>query len=57
MPSPLFSKTSRLTYRELNTRANHLAHHLRKRGVKPETLVAVCMERSLEMVDWHSRRS
>ncbi len=39
-----------LTYRELNTRANHLAHHLRKRGVKPETLVAVCMERSLEMV-------
>jgi amino acid adenylation domain-containing protein len=40
----------RLTYRELNTRANQLAHHLRKRGVQPETLVAVCMERSLEMV-------
>ena len=39
-----------LTYRELNTRANQLAHHLRKRGVRPETLVAVCMERSLEMV-------
>ena len=38
------------TYRELNTRANQLAHHLRKRGVRPESLIAVCMERSLEMV-------
>jgi hypothetical protein len=39
-----------LTYWELNTRANQLAHYLRKRGVGPETLVAICMERSVEMV-------
>jgi amino acid adenylation domain-containing protein len=39
-----------LTYRELNERANRLAHYLRGRGVKPDTLVALCLERSLEMV-------
>ena len=39
-----------LTYRELNTRANQLAHHLRTLGVGPETRVGICMERSLEMV-------
>ena len=39
-----------LTYRELNTRANQLAHYLRKLGVGPETLVGICMERSVEMV-------
>ncbi len=39
-----------LTYRELNERANRLAHFLRKLGVGPDTLVAVCMERSLELV-------
>jgi amino acid adenylation domain-containing protein len=40
----------RLTYRELNQRANRLAHHLRKLGVRPDALVGVCMERSLELV-------
>ncbi len=40
----------RLTYAELNARVNQLAHHLRSRGVGPETLVAICIERSLEMV-------
>ncbi|HEY0739279.1 MAG TPA: amino acid adenylation domain-containing protein [Herpetosiphonaceae bacterium] len=40
----------RLTYAELNTRANQLAHHLRELGVRPETLVALCVERSPEMV-------
>jgi amino acid adenylation domain-containing protein len=40
----------RLTYRELNERADSLARHLRRLGVGPETLVAVCVERSLEMV-------
>ncbi|MFW5762801.1 MAG: amino acid adenylation domain-containing protein [Coleofasciculus sp.] len=39
-----------LTYRELNARANQLAHHLQKLGVKPEGLVGLCVERSLEMV-------
>jgi 4-hydroxyphenylacetate 3-monooxygenase len=39
-----------LTYRELNQRANHLAHHLQTLGVGPEVLVGVCVERSLEMV-------
>ena len=39
-----------LTYRELNKRANQLAHYLRKQGVGPEELVGICMERSLEMI-------
>jgi len=39
-----------LTYRELNTKANQLAHHLQKLGVGAEVLVGICVERSLEMV-------
>jgi amino acid adenylation domain-containing protein len=39
-----------LTYRELNERANQLGRYLRKLGVGPEVLVAICVERSLEMV-------
>ncbi|HEV2436447.1 MAG TPA: amino acid adenylation domain-containing protein [Verrucomicrobiae bacterium] len=39
-----------LTYAQLNRRANQLAHHLRALGVGPEVLVAICVERSLEMV-------
>ena len=37
-------------YRELNQRANQLAHYLRELGVGPESLVGICMERSFEMV-------
>src|SRR5258708_36141170 len=40
----------RLSYSELNERANKVAHHLRKRGVGPDVLVGVCLERSPEMV-------
>ncbi|MFZ6180955.1 non-ribosomal peptide synthase/polyketide synthase [Nannocystis pusilla] len=40
----------RLTYQELDERSNQLAHHLRGLGVGPEVLVALCVERSLEMV-------
>ena len=40
----------RLTYRELNQRANQLAHYLRKLGVGPEVLVGICVERSMEMI-------
>ncbi|WP_416212830.1 amino acid adenylation domain-containing protein, partial [Nostoc sp. LEGE 12450] len=39
-----------LTYRELNSRANQLAHYLRSLGVKADVLVGICVERSLEML-------
>ncbi|MDR1969185.1 MAG: amino acid adenylation domain-containing protein [Burkholderiaceae bacterium] len=39
-----------LSYVELNARANRLAHYLRKHGVGPDARVAVCVERSVEMV-------
>jgi amino acid adenylation domain-containing protein len=39
-----------LTYAELNARANRLAHELRNRGVEPDARVAVCAERSVELV-------
>jgi len=40
----------RLTYEELNCRANKLAHHLRSRGVGPDVLVGISVERSVDMV-------
>ena len=40
----------KLTYQQLNSRANQLAHHLKSLGVKPDTLVGIYVERSLEMM-------
>lgn len=44
-----FGKKS-LTYKELNSRSNQLAHYLQKLGVASEFLVGVCIERSIEMI-------
>lgn len=43
-------ENQQLTYAQLNTRANQLARHLQARGVDPETVVALCVERSLDMI-------
>jgi amino acid adenylation domain-containing protein len=43
-------EAEQLTYRELNQRANQLAHYLQTLGVGPEVLVGICVHRSLEMV-------
>jgi amino acid adenylation domain-containing protein len=48
-PALVFEDT-RLSYADLNRRANQLAHHLQGLGVGPEVLVGVLMERSVEMV-------
>jgi amino acid adenylation domain-containing protein len=42
--------SQRLTYRELNRRANQLAHFLRNEGVRPDVLVGICVDRSVELV-------
>src|SRR5262249_61390077 len=46
----LVTEAERLTYAELNERANQVAGYLRELGVGPEVLVAVMLERSVEMV-------
>uniref|UniRef100_UPI001656C38C amino acid adenylation domain-containing protein n=1 Tax=Xenorhabdus indica TaxID=333964 RepID=UPI001656C38C len=43
-------ETHSLSYDELNRRANQLAHHLLTIGVQPDDRVAICVERSLEMI-------
>ncbi|WP_414575219.1 amino acid adenylation domain-containing protein [Anabaena sp. CCY 9402-a] len=40
----------RLTYQELNTKANQLACHLQSLGVQPETPVGICVDRSLNVI-------
>jgi len=44
-----FGETS-LTYAELNARSNQLAHWLRKKGVKQDVAVGLCLDRSAEMI-------
>ena len=39
-----------LNYAQLNARANRLAHYLRELGVKPDERVAICLERSFDMI-------
>ncbi|MGB3509032.1 MAG: amino acid adenylation domain-containing protein, partial [Microcoleaceae cyanobacterium] len=43
-------ESQKLTYRELDQQADRLAHYLRNLGVKSEELVAICLERSPEML-------
>ncbi len=43
-------ENQQLTYKELNTRANQIADYLQQHGVVPETIVAICLERSLEAI-------
>lgn len=43
-------ETEHLSYRELDARANQLAHYLQKLGVGPEVPVGICLERSFEML-------
>ncbi|MFZ5988791.1 MAG: amino acid adenylation domain-containing protein [Bacillota bacterium] len=40
----------KITYRELNDKSNQIARHLRNKGVKPDILVGMIMERSIEMI-------
>jgi amino acid adenylation domain-containing protein len=44
------SQEGQITFRELNHRANQLAHHLRAGGVGPEVMVGICVPRSIDMV-------
>ncbi|MEW6735756.1 MAG: amino acid adenylation domain-containing protein, partial [Acidobacteriota bacterium] len=46
----LICESEQLSYQELNARANQLAHHLRSKGITPDSLVGVCLERSIEMI-------
>jgi len=46
----LVCEGERVSYGELNRRSNQLAHYLRELGVGPEVVVALCMDRSIEMV-------
>nr|CAC01604.1 peptide synthetase [Anabaena sp. 90] len=43
-------ENQQLTYGELNTQANQLAHHLQSLGVRPEVLVGIYLERSLSII-------
>jgi len=46
----LVYENEKLTYKVLNERANQLAHYLLDKGVKADELVAICVERSVDMI-------
>jgi amino acid adenylation domain-containing protein len=46
----LVFKNNFLTYQELEHRSNQVANYLKARGVLPDTLIGLCVDRSLEMV-------
>ncbi|MBK8551797.1 MAG: amino acid adenylation domain-containing protein [Ignavibacteria bacterium] len=46
----IFFGSEKLTYKELNERSNKLAHYLISKGVKDETLIPICMDRSAGMI-------
>src|ERR1051325_5039687 len=46
----LICGNDRLSYRELNSRANQLAHYLQARGVRPEQRVGILLDRTVEMI-------
>ncbi|NEP14920.1 MAG: AMP-binding protein, partial [Symploca sp. SIO2C1] len=46
----LVFEEQQLTYSQLNSKANQLAHHLQELGVEPDVRVGICVERSLEMI-------
>jgi amino acid adenylation domain-containing protein len=50
LATALICGEQRVSYEELNRRSNQLAHYLRGVGVGPESLVGVCVERTVEMV-------
>ncbi|WP_083629583.1 non-ribosomal peptide synthetase [Tenacibaculum agarivorans] len=39
-----------ITYKELDQRANQVAHYLREKGIQPDAFVGICMDRSLELI-------
>jgi len=43
-------EAERLTYRDLNARANQLAHYLSKLGVAPGVIVGLCLDRSVDLI-------
>ncbi|WP_449418105.1 non-ribosomal peptide synthetase family protein [Phormidium nigroviride] len=43
-------QSEQITYQELNQKANQLAHYLKSLGVNSETLIGVCVDRSLNML-------
>ncbi|MBC1235669.1 non-ribosomal peptide synthetase [Nostoc sp. 2RC] len=46
----LIHQSQQITYRQLNNKVNQLANYLQKQGVTKETLIAICLERSIDMI-------